>query len=211
MGKKQRLAADEKANIVEAYLSGREGRATILQKYGTAWSTLRDWVRLYETRGIDGLMSYSKSRKYTAEIKITAVREYLEGKGSHSDICKKFDISSTSMLRKWIKWYNCHGEFKQPKTGGAVYMAKGRKTTKDERIEIVSHCIASNKDYNGIIKQYGVSYSQLYGWVRKYENEGASGLLDRRGKRKTEESMTEVEKLQAQLKLQKAENLRLQM
>ena len=90
-------------------------------------------------------------------------------------------------------------------------MAKGRKTTLDEKIEIVSYCIANNKDYGKTIEQYGVSYQQIYGWVRKYEKDGIDGLTDRRGKRKNESSMTEVEKLQAQLKLKEAENQRLQM
>ena len=90
-------------------------------------------------------------------------------------------------------------------------MTKGRKTTRDERIEIVSHCIANNKDYAKTIELYKVSYAQVYGWVRKYEIEGADSLTDRRGKRKNESTMTEVEKLRAQIKLKEAENLRLQM
>ena len=115
------------------------------------------------------------------------------------------------MLQTWISWYNSHGDFRQPNSGGVIYMTKGRKTTLDERIEIVSHCIANNKDYGKTIEKYGVSYQQIYGWVRKYETNGADGLTDRRGKRKDEESFTEVEKLQAQLKLKEAENFRLQM
>lgn len=90
-------------------------------------------------------------------------------------------------------------------------MAKGRNTTLEERIEIVSYCIANNKDYGKTIERYDVSYQQIYGWVRKYEKDGANGLADRRGKRKDEASMTEVEKLRAQLKLKEAENSRLQM
>ena len=74
-----------------------------------------------------------------------------------------------------------------------------------------STCIANNKDYGKIIERYGISYQQIYGWVRKYEKDGVDGLSERRGKRKDEVSMNEVEKLRAQLKLQKAENLRLQM
>ena len=211
MSKKERLPADEKVKIVEEYLSGTKGRSMILSEYGTAWSTLRDWIRLYETRGIEGLMSYSKSRKYSQETKRTAVQEYLEGKGTLSDISKKFDISTPSMLRGWIKWYNGHKDFKQPTIGGEIYMVKSRDTTLEERIEIVSHCIANNKDYGNAIAQFGVSYSQIYGWVKKYESDGADGLLDRRGKRKDRASMTEVEKLRAELKLKEAENLRLQM
>ena len=90
-------------------------------------------------------------------------------------------------------------------------MSKGRKTTLAERIEIVGHCITNNKDYGKTIVQYGVSYQQIYGWVRKYEKNGIDGLADRRGHRKDEASMSEVDKLRAQLKLKEAENLRLQM
>jgi transposase len=114
-------------------------------------------------------------------------------------------------VRDWIKKYNSYEDFKQPNNGGVIYMVKSRKTTLDERIEIVSHCISNNKDYGKTIEKYGVSYGQIYGWIRKYEQDGADSLTDKRGKRKDEATMTETEKLRAQLKLQKAENLRLQM
>jgi len=90
-------------------------------------------------------------------------------------------------------------------------MTKGRGTTLNERIEIVSHCIANNKDYDKTIELYGVSYQQIYSWVRKYEKGGVDGLADRRGKPKDESSMTENEKLKAQIKLRDAENRRLKI
>jgi len=90
-------------------------------------------------------------------------------------------------------------------------MTKGRATTQAERIEIVSHCIATNKDYGKTIEQYGVSYQQIYSWVRKYETGGIEGLEDRRGKQKPSEAMSETDKLKAEIKLEQAKNLRLQM
>ncbi len=90
-------------------------------------------------------------------------------------------------------------------------MSKGRRTTQEERLEIVSACIASGKDYGMAIEQYGVSYQQIYSWVRKYEEKGVDGLLDCRGKRKDEASMSEVEKLRVKIKLKESENYRLRM
>ncbi len=90
-------------------------------------------------------------------------------------------------------------------------MSTGRRTTLEERIEIVSACIANGKDYGTAIERYGVSYQQIYSWVRKYEEQGVDGLLDRRGKRKDEASMSELEKLQAQIKLRASENDRLRI
>jgi transposase len=90
-------------------------------------------------------------------------------------------------------------------------MTKGRTTTLDERIEIVSYCISVGKDYGAAIEKYGVSYQQIYSWVIKYEENGIDGLIDKRGKRKPIDEINEVERLRAELKMLKAENKRKDM
>ena len=211
MPQRTKLTLEERVKAVEDCINGKEGLTGCARKNGVSKGTMRCWVRLYKTRGIEGLTPASKTRKYSPDIKRNAVEDYLSGKGSLYEICDKYDISRHMMLMRWIKCYNSHGEFNQPNSGGEIYMAKGRSTTLDERVEIVSHCIENNKDYGKTIERYDVSYQQIYVWVRKYEKAGVDGLTDRRGKRKDEISMTEVEKLKAQLKLRDAENLRLKM
>ncbi len=51
------------------------------------------------------------------------------------------------------------------------------------------------------VEQYGVSYNQIYSWVRKYEAKGIDGLADGRGHTKPESEMTDTEKLQAQVRM----------
>ena len=89
-------------------------------------------------------------------------------------------------------------------------MTKGRTTTYEERIEIVSFCIEHGNDYAAAVEKYGVSYQQIYYWVKKYREKGAEGLLDKRGKRKPESEMTEMEKLRAENRLLEARNRRLE-
>lgn len=211
MPQKGSISPEEKIEAVKEYLSGGTSIKQSAQKYGVSKTAIRSWLRLYKNRGNEGLIPVAKTRTYTVEVKQQAVTDYLSGKGSYDDICEKYDISSKSILEKWIKKYNSHKDFKQPKSGGAIYMTKGRKTTIDERVEIVSHCIANNKDYGKTMERYGISYQQIYSWVRKYEKDGAEGLADRRGKHKEESFMSEMEKLQAAIKLKDAENLRLRM
>lgn len=147
----------------------------------------------------------SKKRKYTAETKIQAVQAYQRGEGSLRSICCKYGIKDKKSLREWILWYNGHKEFKEPsRSGTEKYMTKGRKTTQEERVEIVSFCIENNKDYGLAIEKYGVSYQQIYSWVRKYEDKGIDGLSDCRGKRKQISEMTEAEKLKLENKLLQA-------
>ena len=77
-----------------------------------------------------------------------------------------------------------------------------RKTTLEERKEIVEYCIAHDKDYKGTATLYNVSYSQVYNWTRKHLSEGEEGLVDKRGQHKTDDEVDELERL-------RRENLRL--
>ena len=62
-------------------------------------------------------------------------------------------------------------------------MRKTRKTTYEERLEIVQDCLANDKNYGATAKKYECSYQQVRNWVKRYENMGSAGLEDRRGKR----------------------------
>ena len=106
-------------------------------------------------------------------------------------VCAKYRIRSKSVLQRWISWYNSGKDFKEH-TGSErrITMNKGRKTTKEERIEIVAFCIENGKDYRLTIEKYGVSYQQIYSWMRKYEEKGVDGLNDRRGKSKPVNMLT---------------------
>ena len=83
-------------------------------------------------------------------------------------------------------------------------MTKGQKTTQQERAEIVAFCIEHGKDYPLTIQKYGISYQQIYSWVRKYEEKGVKGLADGRGRAKPIEAMTETEQLKAENRILQA-------
>lgn len=90
-------------------------------------------------------------------------------------------------------------------------MAKGRKTTYDEKIEIVAFCIENNDNYQLTSDKYKVSYQQVYTWVRKYKAHGQKSLIDNRGKSKISNEMSDSQKLMNQIKLLEAKNKRLEM
>ena len=54
------------------------------------------------------------------------------------------------------------------------------------------------------MEKYGVSYQQIYAWVRKYEAKGVEGLTDRRGKAKPEDELTEADRLRMENKILQA-------
>ncbi|MDQ0161113.1 helix-turn-helix domain-containing protein [Aeribacillus alveayuensis] len=73
-------------------------------------------------------------------------------------------------------------------------MTKGRKTTWNERIQIVLDCLGNGKDYKKTAETYEVSYQQVYQWVKKYENGGEEALKDKRGRKKKKQSYLQKRK-----------------
>lgn len=146
-----------------------------------------------------------KLKKYSPELKQEAVQDYLSGNGSLRNICKKYGIKDKRQLRHWISCYNGHKEMRRPSGAkGEIYMTKGRKTTQEERAQIVAFCIEHGKDYALTVETYQVSYQQIYSWVRKYEATGVDGLVDRRGKAKPEDALTEAERLRQENRMLQA-------
>ena len=130
------------------------------------------------------------------------VEEYIRGEGSSIDLGIKYDISS-GLLRSWVRMYNANSELKDYGPKQAVYMAEARrKTTLEERKEIVDYCINHNRNYKDTAAKFDVSYGQVYSWVKKYDVNGTDGLTDRRGLHKTDDEVDELERL-------RRENLRL--
>ena len=207
----QKYRQDEKAKVIGAYKAGNSDRK-ISQMYGIPKSTVRLWCKNYEVFGEEIYKEKKNYKKWSNEIKVTAVREYLDGYGSIEDICKKYKISTSIIFRRWILWYNGYRELKEHSSAkGEIYMTKGRKTTQEERAEIVAFCIEHNKDYGLTVETYNVSYQQIYAWVRKYEEGGVDGLKDNRGRTKPADEMTEVEKLKAEMKILEAKNRQLEI
>ena len=83
-------------------------------------------------------------------------------------------------------------------------MTKGRKTTQEERAQIVAFCIEHGKDYALTVETYKVSYQQIYSWIREYEAGGVDGLVDRRGKTKPADELTETERLRQENRMLQA-------
>jgi len=85
-------------------------------------------------------------------------------------------------------------------------MTKGRKTTFEERLEIVKYCLENGRNYQQTAEQFQVSYAQVYGWIKKYDTGGAEALVDRRGRTKPEDELSEEEKLKRRIQQMELEN-----
>lgn len=211
MSHKAKISGLEKAAAIETYLRGEDSLNHLATLLGVAYPSVYQWLQTYQSLGANGLLNTGKNTAYTEELKTYAVEDYLSGAGSHMEICKKYGIKSTRQLRNWISKYNGHEKLKSSGTGGVPIMTKGRKTTYEERVEIVKYCIEHQNNYAETAQKYQISYQQVYSWTTKYENNGVDALQDNRGKKKSVDKMSEIEKLRSENKLLEAKNKRQQM
>jgi transposase-like protein len=207
---KRKISAEDKIYAVNLYLDGKESQHQIASMFDVSTASVQQWIRNYVSMGADAF-TLKGNKKYSKELKLQAVLDYLAERGSQDDICKKYGIRSKAKLQTWIKKYNGHEELKSSGTGGNLIMTKGRKTTFDERIEIVQYCIAHDHNYAETAKKYRVSYQQARSYTVKYEAGGVEALRDNRGKRKNPDRMDELEKLRAEVKILRAEKERAEM
>ena len=207
MGK---ISPEEKIQWVEKIIQNKESISSVAAKIGVHPTAVDKWVRNYKSIGSETFFRNGWTKRSSAE-KEAAVLEYLAGKGSLRNICDKHKIPDTRQLRAWIMKYNGHEKLKDSGTGGTLIMTKGRKTTFEERVEIVQYCNKHNHNYAETAEKFSISYQQARNYTVKYEEKGVEGLQDRRGKRKSQDEMDELEKLRAEVKILRAEKKHAEM
>ena len=217
MSRKATYTVEATVRAAERYLQGEASAAGIAAEMGMGRhgdDKVREWAAAYRENGIEGFHLKKGNSHYTGELKRDAVEEYLRGKGSLREISRKYKIPNSGTLLNWIRVYNSNRELRDYDPKPEVYVAMRKKTTKEERQEIVAYCLEHGKDYKGTAARYEVSYDQVYRWVKQYEKQGESGLEDRRGKRKSDDEVDELERLRQEnlrlkAKLQESERLNL--
>ena len=182
MGRKSKISNELKIELVKRVLSGEASIKSLAKEYNIAKSSLMTWKKKYVEIGEESIMVGDKNRRYSREIKEKAIKSYLNNEGSLFDICKKYDIASVSVLNYWIRDYRRSMDA----NGNYTVVKKHIRKSIDAKVEAVVFCQNNNYDYNLTIKKFGVSYQQIYSWVKKYENGGVDALTDNRGKRRSE-------------------------
>lgn len=178
------------------YLENHESIIHMSRLYGVDKASIKFYVKQYKEYGISAFTQKEGNKKYSAEFKKKCVEAYMNGEGSLGYLAVKFGLPTTSSFRKWIKKYNANMELKDYDPHGEIYMAEARrKTTKEERLEIVQYCLNHGKDYKNTALKFDVSYGQVFSWVKGYCENGEDALNDNRGRRKKDAELSEVERL----------------
>ena len=197
--KRSRISPEEKLRYAKLCCESKIGICEAGRLLSISESEVLKWVYQYQAQGELAFLDTGKNKVYSDELKLKAILSYLNGEGSLRKIAAKYEICASEQLRRWIKMYNDGKDFSHKMSGGSR-MTVSRKTTKEERIQIVKDCLENSCNYGETAIKHNVSYNQVYSWVKRFRELGEEGLDDRRGKRKAaQEPRSEMEKLQIEL------------
>lgn len=173
-----KLSPQQKIALVEKIISGETSRQAAAKSVGVSVTAVRQWLRIYEAEGPNGLAPRTTSRHLTAEEKQAAVAAYLAGEGSLFDICKKYGIRSTQNLQKMVETVQAGGTLRG--YHGASRHKGTAYTTAADREKIVRECLQNGCDYGAAALKYNVDYKALVRWVGQYRAGGTAALHDAR-------------------------------
>ena len=216
MSRKIKYSKELKLEIVKRYMNG-ESASLLATEYDLNGRDARrqiiKWCNKYKTLGETAFEESSTNKSYSKKLKLQVIQDYLEGKDSYEGLANKYNILSSSIVKKWVKKYNEGIEIKDYNPKGDVYTMKSRNTTVEERLEIVNYALANSvKD---AADKYTVPYINVYQWVKKFNEHGKDGLKDKRGRSSnepkkeltTEEKQAiEIEKLKRELERERMVN-----
>ena len=172
------VSSEIKIIAVKHSLTGTESLNQSAARFGVSRSTLQKWLLNYELFGTEGLCHRAGNQRYSEETKREAVEAYLSGRMNKEDVCKKYQIRSRTQLEKWVSLYNDQKEFRP--AGGARKGTHMVRISGEEKRAAVEFCVAHGRDYTLTAEQFGFTYQQVYGWVRKYHTAGLDGLVRER-------------------------------
>ena len=114
------------------------------------------------------------SKKYSFEFKLKVVQEYLTGYGGSLYLTKKYNISSHSLLQKWIAQYNKYGP------EGLMRKRGNQKYDLQFKLNAVQWYLTTEISYQELALLLDISNpAVLCRWVLDFRKYGVDGISDK--------------------------------
>ena len=201
---RSKFTALEKLKLLEEFKESDLPRATFERQHGIGKDSLKRWSLRYERDGLEGLEEARKNIHYSKKLKETVVFAYLNGEGTLENLANKYGLRNVAQAKTWLDTYNGDKPLTASPSRKQVPTMR-KKTTFEERIEVVEYVVKHKHSYTEAAKHFQVSYQQARSWVLKAKNGGYEALVDNRGHHKDESELTDLDKANLRIRQLEAE------
>ncbi|STZ08646.1 Transposase and inactivated derivatives [Moraxella caprae] len=120
-----KYTTDFKLSVIAYYLNGHSYKQTAKQFNLSTDSIVEQWVKLYQTHGIDGIQRRSTKAVYDTDFKLNAIKQLQHGK-SLTKLAIELNLPQPDLLSNWLKLYQSFGIM------GVTPKPKGRKAVSNK-------------------------------------------------------------------------------
>ncbi|MCI1984515.1 MAG: helix-turn-helix domain containing protein [Bifidobacteriaceae bacterium] len=105
---------------VVAELEAGHGKRYLSTLFEVSTDVARNWVRTFKAAGAAGILNMgTRSKKYSYDTKLAAVRDHIDGGISTTQVMAKYAIVSPASLERWYRLYREGGiEALKPRRNG---------------------------------------------------------------------------------------------
>src|SRR5699024_12010948 len=104
----EKFSLEFKKVVSEKYLEGELSLKSVARMYGISPCTVRKWAYAYREHGISILTG--KKGRYSAELKLTVVKEVVDDCFSVREVAVKHGIPAFGTVCNWLEKYRKYGE-----------------------------------------------------------------------------------------------------
>lgn len=153
--------------------------------------------------------------KYSFELKLKIIHEYLDGKGGYKYLKRKYSIKSTGQVRDWVKIYQEFGE------EGLLRKRQKQSYSFQFKMNAIELYQTTELSYREVANHLGINNPALVAnWMRTFRAEGIDGLSKMKGrpsiltkkkevkktKKETPEERDRIKELEKQVRSLQIEN-----
>lgn len=200
MGRKSRFSKELKIEVCKKFFKSQGSTLSLAFDIGANQSTVAEWINIYKIHGSKVFDEKPHNKNYSLDFKLKLIKECENS--SVKETSFKYALART-VVRSWIKKYN-EGTLESYDPKPEVYSMKSRKTSFEERLQIVKWVIDNDMNYKGAAAKFTLPYHQVFNWTKKYLELGEEGIKENRGRPssngKSNKELTEIEKKDLEIK-----------
>lgn len=177
---------EELERYIHMYLSNGVSYTSLKRDHGLLLShtVFGQKVLRYKKHGLLGI-KHSKRKYYCDDLKEEVVLKNIKNGIPVKQLAREYNIPSHETVRRWVVKYSEKHNFQNKKSNVDIYTMQSRKTSIEEKIIIVNDFLVNGLSYKYTAEKYHVTYNNVYSWVRRYREKGSRGLIDGRGRKKS--------------------------
>lgn len=195
---------------LDDYLNGKSLEEVKLKyKFKMKRQDFKTWLEKYKLHG-EKCFNHHSNKRYSAEFKLKVVNEYLSTEISLRQLLIKYNISSIVVIRRWVNKHLLGEKLKDYYPKPEVYNMTNKSVKIEDKIQAIQYFLSDDDiTYSDTAEKYNFSYSQVYRWVKIFNEKGYEGLEDHRGEKvygQSKNRKTDIEKLNEEIYWLKLEN-----